>query len=63
MNNLRIPEAFISLLRSRRFIVAAVSTLVMLLVVAVPQLDLLEEGLVSLIVSVILALLDASAVV
>ena len=63
MNNLRIPGAFISLLRSRRFIAAVVSVVVMLLVVVVPDLEPLEEGLVSIIVNVILALLDAPAVV
>ena len=63
MNELRIPEAFINLLRSRRFIAAVIGLLVMVLVVAVPQLEPLEDGLVSIIVSVILALLDAPLVV
>ena len=72
MSNVRIPEAFINLLRSRRFIAAAVSLLVMVLVVAVPQaqsprkaagVEPLEDGLVSIIVSVILALLEVPLVV
>jgi hypothetical protein len=63
MNNLRIPEAFTSLLRSRRFIAAVVSLLVMVLVVAVPQLEPLEDGLVSIVVSVILALLEVPTVI
>jgi hypothetical protein len=63
MNNLRISEAFMSLLRSRRFIAAVVTLAVMVLVVAVPQLEPLEEGLVNIIVSIILALLEAPLVV
>jgi hypothetical protein len=63
MSNVRIPEALINLLRSRRFIAAVVGLLVMVLVVAVPQLEPLEDGLVSIIVSIILALLEVPLVV
>ena len=63
MNDLKVPEAITSLLRSRRFVAAVMSLLVMLLVVAVPQLEPLEEGLVSIIVKVILVLLEAPLVV
>ena len=72
MNSLRIPEVFISLLRSRRFIAVGakspciatgVSALVMVLVVAIPQLAPLEDGLVSVIVAVILTLLEVPMVI
>jgi hypothetical protein len=63
MSSLKIREAFINLMRSRRFVAAGVSVLVMLLVVAVPQLEPLEDGLVSVIVNAILVLLGAPALV
>jgi hypothetical protein len=63
MNELKIPEAFMGLLRSRRFVAAAVSMLVMLLVVAIPQLEPLQDRLVNIVVSIILALLGAPALV
>jgi hypothetical protein len=63
MKRLKIPESFTDMLRSRRFIAAGASILVMSLVVAVPELEPLEDGLVSLMVNVIVALLDAPVVV